>query len=260
MASFDKAIPPGQEGKITLKVQTARRKGKFSKGGTVHSNDPQQQTTTISIGCLVKTHISVIPTDSVKLEGYEGDKLNQKITITSFEDLPLQITDITSDIDDKIKYKLKTKKKGKEYVLEIKNRSKEVGSFRGKINLKTNSDKKPLLVINVYGKLREEVAVRPGSLSYGTLDTTKENFNPNQIKKTVVLRDVRGNGLTIKKVKTSSDWIVTETKTKKEGKQYSIVITLVKDKLPKGQFNETIEIRTNYKRQPLVVDVKGEVI
>ena len=104
------------------------------------------------------------------------------------------------------------------------------------------------------------MAVRPRSLSYGTLDTTKENFNPNRIKKAVVLRDVRGDGLTIKKIKTSSDWIVTETRTRKEGKQYSIGITLVKDKLPKGQFNETIEIRTNYKRQPLVVDLKGEVI
>ena len=260
MASYDKAIPPGQEGEITLKVKTARRKGRFSKSGTVYSNDPQQPTTKISISCLVKTHINVTPTDSVKLEGYEGDKLNQKITITSFEEQPLKITDITSDIDDKIKYKLKTKKKGKEYVLEIKNRSKKVGSFRGKINLKTNSDKKPLLVINVYSKLREEVVVRPKSLSYGTLDTTKEDFNPGRIKKSIVLRDVRGNGLTIKKVKTSSDWIVTETKTKREGKQYSIVITLDKDKMPKGQFNEKIEIRTNYKRKPLVVDVKGEVI
>ena len=66
--------------------------------------------------------------------------------------------------------------------------------------------------------------------------------------------------MTIKKVKPSSDWIMTETKTKKEGKNYTILIVLDKDKLPKGPFNESIKVRTNYKRKSLVVDLKGEVI
>lgn len=209
---------------------------------------------------MVKQYISVTPSSRVNLAGYEGDKIKEKVTITSFGDQPLKIKEITSNIEDKIKYKLKTKKKGREYILEIKNRSKERGSYRGRIELKTNNEKKPLLVINVFGILREEVVVRPKTLSFGTINTSLEDFEKMSLKRTVMLKDVRGDGLTIKKIKTSSDWILTETNVKKGGKQYSIVITLDKDKLPKGQFEEKIKIRTNYKKKSLVVYLKGEVI
>lgn len=144
--------------------------------------------------------------------------------------------------------------------MEIKNRSRQKGTFRGKIELKTNSKKKPLVVINVRGKLSGEVFVNTRSISFGTIDTSKRSFNAMSLKKTVMLKDARGDGLTIKKIKPSSDWIMTETKTKKEGKQYTVVITLDKDKLPKGQFEEKIDISTNYKREHLVVCVKGKVL
>ena len=192
--------------------------------------------------------------------GYEGEKIDKKVTITSLEEQSLKITDITCDIEDKIKYKLKTKEKGKEYTLEIKNRSKQAGSFRGKIELKTNSEKKPLVTLSINGNLRNKVMVRTRPLSFGTIDTTKEYFKDVSLRKTIMLKDIRGEGLTIKKIKPSRNWIMAEAKVRKEGKQHTIVITLDKDKLPKGHFEEKIKIRTNYKRKFLVVNVKGDVI
>lgn len=260
MASFDRAIPPGQEGKITLKVNTKNRKGLFSKTATVYSNDPQRPKTVINIYCIIKPHISIVPSNRVNLVGYEGDKIKKKVTITSLKEQHFEITGITSDIEDKIKYKLKTKKKGREYTLEIRNRSKEEGTFRGRIKLETSSKKKPFININVFVKLQKEVTIRPKSISFGTIDTTKEDFNAVNLTKTFKLIDVRGDGMTIKKIKTNSDWITTETKTRKEGKIFNIIVTLDKDKLPKGHFEEKIKIRTNYKKEYLEVDVKGEVI
>jgi hypothetical protein len=194
------------------------------------------------------------------LKGYAGEKIKKKLTITSLEGQSLKITDITCNIEDKIKYKLKTKEKGKEYTLEIKNRSKQAGSFRGKIELKTNSEKKPLVTLSINGNLRNKVMVRPRPLSFGTIDTTKEYFKDVSLRKTIMLKDIRGEGLTIKKIKPSRNWIMAEAETRKEGKQHTIVITLDKDKLPKGHFEEIIKIRTNYKRKFLVVNVKGDVI
>jgi hypothetical protein len=76
----------------------------------------------------------------------------------------------------------------------------------------------------------------------------------------VVLNKARGDALEIKKVKESSNWIKTKTETNEKGVQYTIVITLDKDKLPKGRLDEKIEIKTNKKDQPLLVTIKGEVI
>lgn len=178
----------------------------------------------------------------------------------SIEEEPLKITGITSDIKDKIKYKLKTQKKGKEYTLEIRNRSKEEGAFRGTIKLETNSKKKPLITINVFVKLQKEVRIIPQSISFGTIDTTKEDFDALNLTKTFELIDDRGNGIHIEEIKTSSDWIKTKTEIRKEGKVHAVIVTLDKDKVAKGPFNEKIKIRTNHKKEYLEVEVKGEVI
>ena len=69
----------------------------------------------------------------------------------------------------------------------------------------------------------------------------------------------RGEDLTIKKIEPSADWIMTETVTNREGKQYRVVITLDKDKLPKGPFEEKVEIKTNSQKEPLVVTLKGDI-
>ena len=160
--------------------------------------------------------------------------------------------------DDKIKYKLKTKEKGKEYVLEVKNRSTEQGTFRGKIELTTDSKKKPKISLGVFSQMREEVKVKPKTLSFGTIDTASEDFDENKLTKQVKLRDVRNDGLVIKKIKSSSDWISAEEV--KTAKGYTIEIKLDREKIPKGAFEEKIDIRTNYKKKSLVVDVKGEIM
>ncbi len=240
-----------------MKANTVNRKGVFSKSARVHSNDPQHLKTRITISCTVKQYISVLPGEMIKLQGFEGDKIKKKVTIASPEGHPFEITDISSNIGDKIHYKLK--KRGKEYTIEVKNRSTKEDMFRGNIIVKTNSEKNPHVVLPVRGELKGKVAISSKILSFGTIDTTRDGFDTVSLRKTLVLRDVQGNDLVIKKIKTTSDWIVTETK-KRGARQYTIVITLDKDRLPKGQFNEKIEIRTNYKGKPLVVDVQGEVI
>lgn len=208
----------------------------------------------------MKQYIDVMPHNRINLLGFEGDKIKYEVTITSFEKTPLEITDITSTVDDKIKYKVKTSKKGKEYVIEVKNSSKQAGSFSGKMVVKTNSHKKPHIVLNVSGKLRSKVAVRPKTFSFGTIDTSKENFGSRVLKKRVMLMDAQGEGFMVKKIKTSSKWIKAEIEAKKENKQYAVHIILDKDKLPKGKFEEKVNIYTSYKRKPLVVDVNGDVI
>jgi len=214
--------------------------------------------TNISISCVVKQYISITPHNRVNIEGYGGDEISRTVTIISVEEAPLKITDITSDIEDKIKYALKTKKKGREYTLEIKNRSTKEDSFKGTMELKTNSEKKPQLFLFISGLIREEIVVDSKSIYFGTIDTTKETFNASSLERTITLQDVRGVGLNIKKLKSSSNWIVPESN--KKGRNYTIVVRLDKNKLPRGRFEEKIEIYTNYKKKSLIIEVKGEII
>ena len=233
----------------------------MSKSATVISNDPEKSKTRITLSCSVKQFVSIEPHTRINLLGFEGDTVKHEVTLTSFEEEPMEITDITTTVDDKIKYKLKAIEKGKKYTITAQNRSKEQGSYSGQMIVKTTSKKKPHIVFTVTGKLRKEVAVQPAKLFFGTITLAEENFDPTQLTKTTTLRDVRGDGFTVKKIKSSSKWIATEIEPHEKKKRLSTLrVTLDKDTVPRGGFNEKISVYTSYKKAPLVVEVKGEVL
>ena len=196
------------------------------------------------------------------MRGYYGEKITKKVTITSPEEQPLRITDITSTIEDKIKYKLNTVEKGKEYSLEIKTHSGIKESFRGKVALKTNSQKKPELELIVMGTLQKEIKVAPQHLYFGTIDTQKGISDTKSLTKTAIVSSVRESGLIIEKIESSSEWIMAEIETNQRGEKYTIIIKLDKNKLPKGKFKEKIKIHTKYKKSSEIADIilEGKVI
>jgi hypothetical protein len=192
--------------------------------------------------------------------GFEGDKLSHQVTIEATEEGPLEITDVSSNVDEKIEYELKAVEKNKKYTLEVKNKSTEDGFIRGNISLKTSSANKPVINLPLYVKLQKELVVKPRSLAFGKINLAGEGNLQKRLTKKVMVKKNRGEELDIKKIESSVDWIVTEQITKQEGKQYRIIITLDKEKMPKGPFDEKIEIKTNSQKEPLVVTVKGEAI
>jgi len=196
------------------------------------------------------------------LQGFYGERIKKKVSITSLEEQPLKITDVTSSIEDKIKYKLKTIKEGKEYSLEIETRSGIKESFKGKVALKTNSPKKPAIELSVMGKIKREVKVTPQHLHFGIIDTKKGNIDTESLKRTITINKVRGNNLILEKIEPSSDWIMKEIETNQKGEKYIIVIKLDKNKLPRGKFKEKIKIYTKHRNLSEVVDIilEGKVI
>lgn len=262
VANFDKAISPGQEGKVTIKVNLKNKKGKLKQGATIFSNDPQNPQTKIFISGLVKEYISVEPSTRVRFKGYAGDTISKKVTITSLEEQPLKINEITSTIDDKITYTLEKIQEGKRYSLEIKTLSGMKESFQGKVVLSTNSQKKPEVELIIVGKLENEVKVSPQYLYFGVIDTNKEVIDPKSLKRTLTVTRVKGVDFTVGKIEPSSDWITTKTENGKKGKKHSIIITLDKDKLPKGKFTEKLKIHTNYGKASEVatIFIEGKIM
>ncbi len=241
-----------------MKLETENMAGPLNKGTTVYSNDPKNQQIMLTISGTVKPYITVTPQETINLNGFVGEKLETEITITSLLPQPLTISSIKSDIGDKIKYKLVTRHKGKEYVLRIKRRSKTEPYFQGQIVLTTDSMKKPTITINLFSRLQKEVAVKPESLSFGTIDTAAGYFTRIKLSQTVTIRDMRGRGLVITGVVPSCDWIAAVNAQTNKG--YAIEITLDKERLPRGDFEESVEVRTNDKKKTIRIPVTGKVL
>ena len=203
----------------------------------------------------------VLPSQRVSLTGFYGDSAKQKLTITSLVDDPLAITDVSSSIDDKIEYDLKTEKKDKEYSLEIKTLSGIEEPFRGSVILKTTSQKKPQITISVMASVKKEIRVAPEYLYFGIINKAKD-LDEKSLQRTTVISQMRTDDLKIRTIETSQDWIKTAVDTNQEGKQYTITISLEKDKLPQGKFREIVSIHTQSKEKPEVsrIIVEGKVL
>lgn len=170
--------------------------------------------------------------------------------------------DIASTVDDKITYELKTLKEGKTYHLDVHTRSGMNESFRGKISLKTNSQNKPEITLIVLGQLIKEVVAAPPYLYYGVIDSAKETLDPKSLERSVQVSRARGGKLTIEKLDTSVEWVKIEIVPDDKGETYTVVITLDKDRLPKGNLKETVKINTRYDDNSEMVSViiEGKVI
>ena len=61
MAHFDRAIPPGGEGKITLTVNLSGYNGPVRKDAKVMSDDPEKSSFTLTVMGTVKQLVQVRP-------------------------------------------------------------------------------------------------------------------------------------------------------------------------------------------------------
>jgi len=78
MADFDRSIPPGGEGKITLVLNTLGYAGKLQKGARVLTNDPNTPQDTLIIEAFVKTPITVSE-NMVFLKGAQQDAVTKTV-------------------------------------------------------------------------------------------------------------------------------------------------------------------------------------
>ena len=110
--------------------------------------------------------------------------------------------------------------------------------------------------------VKKEIKVTPEYLYFGIIDTAKQDIDVKSLQRTTVLSQMRAEDLVIKNIETSKDWIKTTYDTNQQGQQYTVTISLDKDKLPQGKFRETVSIHTQSKGKSEVtkIIVEGKIL
>jgi hypothetical protein len=148
---YDRVIPPGGTGEITLGIDTNSVRGEFEKKAIVWSNDLPRRSVALYLKGEVKPHISVVPGGYLSLQGVKGRVPAEKLEIINNHTHPFKITTITSDLPDNIIWHLTEIKAGYSYLLEVEDISKRPGEYSGHLVLRTDQPQKPELVIIVKG-------------------------------------------------------------------------------------------------------------
>ena len=151
MASFDRAIPPGGEGKITLSVRTKGYHGAHRWSAKVNTNDPRMNMVLLSVKAFVKVPIYVKPR-YVRLYGREDVSVTRSIEIKAGLDKPLTLEPGQFNLEGKVTYKIEEVDRGRRYKAYFTSIRGVAGSYRGFLNLKTNYEEKPIVNIKISGR------------------------------------------------------------------------------------------------------------
>jgi len=87
VARFDRTIPPGGEGKITLRIKTRGYQGPISKSARVYTSDPQKTIELLTIKAFVKVPI-YLSNKYVYLTGIADRKITRTIVVKANEKNP----------------------------------------------------------------------------------------------------------------------------------------------------------------------------
>jgi hypothetical protein len=151
VAHFDRAIPPGGEGKITLKINTRGYEGKVHKSARVYTNDPKRQMESITVEAFVKTPILVSPR-SVYLQGRVSETVTKAVDIKGNPAKALKIEPVDFSLNHRVKYSIEEVSSGMHYRVSFTSIPNVANHYQGTLRLKTNYPEKPELFIFVRGR------------------------------------------------------------------------------------------------------------
>ena len=151
MAQFDRTIPPGGEGKITLKVNTSGYEGKVRKTAKVYSNDPSGRVETIALSAYIKVPIQ-LSSKLVFLRGKRAEVTKSTVEVKGGLDKPLKIEPGEFNLSSRLTYEIEEVNPGKLYQVHFTSIPNSGNSFQGTLKLKTNYPEKPEITIYIRGR------------------------------------------------------------------------------------------------------------
>ena len=155
MTRYDRVIPPGGTGIVTLTIDTSRVIGEFQKRAVVWSNDLEHRSIALYLVGVVKPFISLEPGGYVGLWGVKGQVPKEHIEIINNHKEPIKITGIENDLPEQIRWRLEELKPGYSYRLEVEDISNKAGEYTGHLYVRTDFSQKPEFVVIVNGHIRE---------------------------------------------------------------------------------------------------------
>ncbi len=138
-------------GRIQLTIEPYSVLRQFAKKTTLFLNDPNNPAIVLTMQGYAKPFIEIQPNHIVRLEGKPGEVIKKQVRFVSHLKEPWEIKEVRTNIPQEIDIKVIPEVPGKVYVVEVSNKKKDAGSFSGNIDLFTTSEKRPRMIMRVFG-------------------------------------------------------------------------------------------------------------
>jgi len=151
-ADSDRRIPPGGVGRVTLTIAPYSVLRQFTKKTKVFFNDPDHPQVVLTLQGYGKPFIEIQPSHIIRFRGKPGEELHDQVRFTSHLPGSFEIKEFRTNIPQFIDVTVKAEEPGRIYVVEVRNKRQEAGNYAGVIELFTTSEKRPRLIMRVFGE------------------------------------------------------------------------------------------------------------
>jgi len=264
VADYDKAIPPGQEGKINIKIDGKKLfPGMIEKSFTVKTNDPDNPQFVLTVTGTVKKAFEF--SKEMRWTGFVDDKFNFEVIVTNLLPTPVNITSArwaddtaAKGLPEKIGLKIETIEKGKKYRLKLwKKKELLPENFVANIVLTTDFPKIREKSIPMSIIVQKEVEVYPDRLYFGEMI-----MPPGATKafdRTFNIVAARGDSLKIIKAVPNRDDMTVKIQELQPGKSFRGTVW-IRPSSRLGQYAGSVKIYTNNPKNPeIILDVVGSI-
>jgi hypothetical protein len=248
IGKFDKTIKPGEEGKITLTIDTKAFSGPISKTAIVLTNDPAKPQFSLALSAFVKPYVEVAPWGYFRIQGLVGEELTSDLILGSDEpdfkpgkiEVPqtyLSATLTPATEKERLEGKGKT-----QWKITLKaDKTAPAGIPGGEVKVATGVAKQPEMVIKVSGVINESVGVLPSQVTFGTFDPKNGGIS-REID--VISRNPKNAAFKVTAAESGVPGVVAEVKPL-DDKKAKVVVSIDPKVIKKGPFDSWITIRTN---------------
>jgi hypothetical protein len=263
VASFDKVIKPGAEGKVISSVDTKNFAGPISKSILLISNDPDRPQLNLFIKAVVKPFVDVLPTGYLRFSVVKGDSASQDVVLVSeekaFKPTVAEMAQpyvkaelIPAGEKDKI-----AGRPGDQYKLHVSvTGDAPEGLLNAPIRISTGVTQQPNVEIPVSGYVRARVSVTPALVNFGNFTAGKDAITRNII----VTNNKPSMPVKVTKAEVSVPGFLTDVVPTQEGVSYTVVVK-ASDKVKKGTIDGTVKLYTTDKERAVIeLPLKGEVL
>lgn len=157
LASVSGPIPPGEEGIISVKLNTKGRGGtRMKKTATVTTDDPENRKFILSVEVSVDRIYSLVP-EAVKLTGVSGETITQTLSLVPVKGHQFSVTRITAKRGENIKFQYHEVKDedSLRYDIVVENTSTKVGPYFDTLTVQTDNKRHAQIKIQVFGLIHK---------------------------------------------------------------------------------------------------------
>lgn len=263
VASFDKVIKPGEEGKVVSHVDTKTFSGPIAKSILLVSNDPDRPQINLFIKAIVKPFVDVLPNAYVRFSVIKGDSESQNVILVSEEKTfkpavaeaaqPYVKAEVApAGEKDKIPGHL-----GEQFRLKLTvTGDAPEGLLNAPVRITTGVTQQPTVEIPVAGIVRARVQVTPVLVNFGNFTAGKDPITRNII----VTNNKPAVPVKITRAEVSVAGFLTDIVPTQEGVSYTVVVK-PSDKVKKGPVEGTVKLFTTDKEKAVIeLPLKGEAL